>query len=99
MDNKIEALKLIADAVDYQKKAMESVKELLAGYTLCGIDCDPDNPRLHLYDGIQEFADTLGKKITTVYNGAQYNRLSITYNGVEVFQLVERGKEDDLSDQ
>ena len=98
MNNKIEALKLIADAVDFQKMAMDGVKELLSEYTIW-IDCDPENPRLHLFEGIQEFADELGQEIKVESRKDQYDRWGFTYNGIEVFQLVKKEVADDLSDQ
>ena len=97
MNNKIEAVNVIAEAVEKQKQAEEKVHGLLSGYMICGIDCDPHGAYIHIYDGIEEFAAEMGAQITVEQRSDRYERLGFTYNGVEVFQL--REKKNDLSDQ
>lgn len=99
MNNEIKAINAVADAVLCQKEAEKTVKESFGAYYICGVDCDPDRPSIHIYDGIETLAAELGAEIEVKPRMDEYEYWSIMYNGVEVFQLKEKGAKDDLSDQ
>lgn len=101
MDKKLKAISLIAEAVEVQKKAVEEAWKLLQeeGLTVLSIDCDPEDPRVHIYEGIEQVAVDFDKPIEKVPRMDQYKTWCFEINGVKVFQLVDAYKDDLTEDE